>query len=603
MGIRARWGVVLGALAAGCVTWGQPTLTVAPQALTFCVEVNNIPKGREAAALAIASNEKTSFTATASQPWIKLGAATGVTNFLDPVSVDLTGFSSNTYGGIVTVTVGSLITTVPVTALVTDTPTACLDNGPWEVWYERGSNVYPSPFVFHVYSTDGSAVPYSVQISPGSAGDFLSTFPQTGTTPGDVLFSLNTDVVSKIPDGTYPITVSLITAGAGKSPDVKVTLHVTDSPVIYTFPPVFTYPYQIGQPLTVQTLDASIDDGSAQTTAVQGLGCITGGPLTGTTPFEIRYGPTAPLPTQEGSCPSGLVLTSPAAANSPQISLGNVLTSTKPLLRSGVSHFRFQAPHGFNPPGQTFDVQSTDTKTPINFTLTTNLPGGETWLSIGSASGTTTQTIQVNVNADGLSPGSYFGGITALDTSPSGSKVPLTIPVSLLVAAQATVSPNSLTFITNFKEAAPSPQTLTVTASGLGLEYILKASTTSGGNWLLLENGTGTTPGSITVSANPAGLGPGSYSGALSVAVGQAANSPLIVPVSLDDIGESGMTVNPASLTFTYSQGSNESPSTDLTVSSTGPAIDVNASAICHGCDNLIKVSPTSATTPATVTV
>ncbi len=59
------------------------------------------------------------------------------------------------------------------------------------------------------------------------------------------------------------------------------------------------------------------------------------------------------------------------------------------------------------------------------------------------------------------------------------------------------------------------------------------ASTATGGNWLSVSPATGSTPLTLAVTANPAGLANGTYKGTVTLTGAGAGNSPLAVPVTL----------------------------------------------------------------------
>jgi hypothetical protein len=72
-------------------------------------------------------------------------------------------------------------------------------------------------------------------------------------------------------------------------------------------------------------------------------------------------------------------------------------------------------------------------------------------------------------------------------------------------APTLTVSPANLSFAYTTGGATPAAQTFSVTSSGTALSYTVA---TSGGTWLS-ASGNGTTPGTVSVSVNPAGLAAG----------------------------------------------------------------------------------------------
>src|SRR5581483_11337395 len=93
-------------------------------------------------------------------------------------------------------------------------------------------------------------------------------------------------------------------------------------------------------------------------------------------------------------------------------------------------------------------------------------------------------------------------------------------------------SPASLTFSYVTGGALPNSQTVSITASTGAFGYTASASST--GNWLTVAAPTsGNTPGTLTVSVNPAGLGAGSYQGTSSLTGTGAGISPLSIGVTL----------------------------------------------------------------------
>jgi len=80
--------------------------------------------------------------------------------------------------------------------------------------------------------------------------------------------------------------------------------------------------------------------------------------------------------------------------------------------------------------------------------------------------------------------------------------------------------------------SVPASQSFSVTAVS-SLNFTVEARTNAGGNWLAVDRQSATTPSSIDVSVNPAGLIEGTYSGAVTVSAPGAANSPQVVTVNL----------------------------------------------------------------------
>lgn len=164
------------------------------------------------------------------------------------------------------------------------------------------------------------------------------------------------------------------------------------------------------------------------------------------------------------------------------------------------------------------------------FTTTATTGDGASWLSVTSSSTTLPATLTVAANPFGLAQGTYSGNIAIV----SGGTTVANIPVSFAVvpAANIQLSPTALTFAHQTNTTTnPPAQTVQVTSSGATLNF--SATATSSGNWLSVTPTSGTTPGTLSVSVNPAGLQPGSYQGSISVSSPGALNNPQTLNVTL----------------------------------------------------------------------
>src|ERR1043166_7516118 len=83
-----------------------------------------------------------------------------------------------------------------------------------------------------------------------------------------------------------------------------------------------------------------------------------------------------------------------------------------------------------------------------------------------------------------------------------------------------TVKPASLAFTCQsspFGTSCSAPQSVSVSYAVFALSFTALASTTDRGNWLSVSPALATTPATLTVSVNGAGLAVGTYSGAITV--------------------------------------------------------------------------------------
>jgi len=130
-------------------------------------------------------------------------------------------------------------------------------------------------------------------------------------------------------------------------------------------------------------------------------------------------------------------------------------------------------------------------------------------------------------------------------------------------------SPGALTFSAQRGGSNPPSQTVQLTISdGSTVSWTAAASSTAGGNWLSISPASGTTPDSVSVAVNTAGLAAGSYTG--QVTITPAGGAFVTVSVSLT-VSESPPTIGvaPASLQFTTTVGTNPA-SQSITVTNQG---------------------------------
>ncbi len=115
--------------------------------------------------------------------------------------------------------------------------------------------------------------------------------------------------------------------------------------------------------------------------------------------------------------------------------------------------------------------------------------------------------------------------------SPSASNSPQTRNVTLEVRAAPvlSLSANTMTF-TSREGAAPGSQTLSITSSGAPISFRASAPGTS---WLNVSPASGTTSATVTVSVNPAGLLPRTYTGQVVIEGTDGNSSRQTVDVSL----------------------------------------------------------------------
>jgi uncharacterized protein (TIGR03437 family) len=164
-------------------------------------------------------------------------------------------------------------------------------------------------------------------------------------------------------------------------------------------------------------------------------------------------------------------------------------------------------------------------------TLAWTATASASWLSLSASSGTAPSTLSVSIATSGLTAGSYNG--TVQIASSGASNTPVTVAVTLTVAVPApslAVSPTSLSFSYTNGGSLPAAQNLSVANTGGGS---LSWTASSSVYWLSISPASGSAPGTISVTLNPANLAPGTYSGTLQITAAGAGGSPASIAVTL----------------------------------------------------------------------
>ncbi len=177
---------------------------------------------------------------------------------------------------------------------------------------------------------------------------------------------------------------------------------------------------------------------------------------------------------------------------------------------------------------------------------------GQSWVSLSAYSGTTPQTIMINVDPGTLPTGAYAAAITITGTGASNS--PQTINIGLTVQPPGVLglSQVAMNFIGAVGSSLPAqPLLIFGGASFPTMSTRLSAATTTGGNWLSVTPPSGSTPLTGNVAVSTTGLAAGTYNGTITVTSASATNSPLLVSVTLTLTNAPQIVSSPTSLSFT----------------------------------------------------
>jgi uncharacterized protein (TIGR03437 family) len=533
------------------------------------------------------------------------------------------GLSPGAYTGFLNVTVAptsgsgsSSSLSVPATFTVSGggggngTSGATVAPSTFQFNYEQGTNTV-EPQTLSINGTTGGSDTYTIS-SPSAT--WLQTGSSQGSAPATIQIFVNP---TSLTPGAYSAYFTVTTTIAGYTSAVQVTVNTQ---VAASGVPVLVVQTTDGGSINLshtggsanpaaQTLYLSASDNSAQAfTATASVGWITLGASTGTTPGGLSASINA------SGLPNGLnsgnitITGSFGTAVVPVVVYvtGSSITSTGVLTLSA-SALTFNAVYASTVPSyQTLSVSDAAT---TSFTASASgTYGGITWLSVSPAGNLqTNQTLTVSVNQSTLPIGTYTGYIY-LTTSSGTQTVTVTLNVAATSTTALTVSATSVAFSYTTGGSSPGSQTISVTSGSTAIDFTIADSVTSG-NWLILTttagnaitSGTSEVTGfTIVVNANPAGLGPGTYTGTITLT--PASGGTLSIPVSLTVTSGSTVSVAQSTLSFSYQAGGSNPAAQSLSVSGAGGAVlAFTATAISTG--NWLTVTPTSGNTPATLAV
>ena len=391
-------------------------------------------------------------------------------------------------------------------------------------------------------TTDGSASLAFDAVANTGLLNWLTISSLSGPTPGS--FNVSADA-SNLTTGTYSgaIWVTIPTA-AGSPFRIPVTFNVTGGTISAT-PTSLSFTQIVGGAtpaaqtvqvaLSPSTSTAPYSIAASVTTPANGnwlAAAITsgGGSTPGTVTVTVTPGSLA-----VGTYTGTVTISSNGVTGSP-ISIPVTLTVQQATISAPTTALTFnQLAGGSAPASQAIAV--TSTPGPVSFSVASTTTSGGGWLSatVGGSgtSGTTPGTVQVSVNGSALAAGSYSGIVTITSTGSIGS--PISVPVVLNVGAAAvlTLTQQTLTFSAAVGQAT-TPQTVQLTSTATS-PFTVTTTTKDNGTWLTVSptSGTaGTTPVTLTVSANTQNLAAGSYSGTATISSSISLN-PVTINVSL----------------------------------------------------------------------
>jgi uncharacterized protein (TIGR03437 family) len=571
----------------------QPTLIASPLSLTFTGQVGGANPASQT--LSVTSiNGSVNFTAapatTSGGAWLSVLPTSGATNAAPQVSVSTSGLAVGHYSGTITVTASSATgspAVIQVSLSVTALPNLIATPSILSFSYTTGSAA-PAGQSVAVSTSNAASAAFSVTMSTTSGGNWLLVSPTGGASPANFVASI---APGSLTAGTYNGTITISATGFTPT-TVAVTLVVTQpkAAIQVTGGTLFVLA-NTAAPAT-STLAISSSDGSAQAFTIAAgpsqNNWLTLSPTSGTAPANVKLtvNPAGLIP---GIYMATITVTM-SALPVPTKTIQAQLTITGSNLAASPGMLTFTYQPGLPlPAAQTVSLTTVSGGSVALASVTTDVG----WLIVTPASSAPAM-LQVSISPGLLAAGTYTGDVLVKGVgSPDAS---LEIPVTITVNAtpQLTATPATLAFNYQTGGATPAPQSFALASGNVQVSF----TATSPGNWLQLSPPRGTTPGSVLVTANPAGLPAGTYGGTINV-VAYGATSSAAVAVTLTITAPPQLNIAPSQLFFAVPVGGPAPAPQTLTVTSTGAPLAFTAAAGSIW----LGVTPTSGTTPVTLTV
>lgn len=212
-----------------------------------------------------------------------------------------------------------------------------------------------------------------------------------------------------------------------------------------------------------------------------------------------------------------------------------VVLAKPPSSEVSPKQLRFTAPSG-GAPAHPQQITLTASVTGLPFSV--KVPDSSPWLQVTPLNSVSPRLVQVVADPTSLAASTKPYQTTITIETPYGEPTSISIPVSFTVGPgqppTLTIDKTNLSFPYSAHGSARS-QTILVSNSGGGkLNFAASTTTVAGGRWLAVAPGSGqalpASPATLTVTANPSGLSPGTYAGEVIVTAGSQTES---IPVTM----------------------------------------------------------------------
>ena len=224
------------------------------------------------------------------------------------------------------------------------------------------------------------------------------------------------------------------------------------------------------------------------------------------------------------------------------------------------------------------------------------------WLSVTANTGATPGSLKVSANPAGMAAGTYTGTVvlTSSDAANPSEEVEVFFTVTAATLPTLSILPAALSFTAHTGGVSQASQAVTINGGNAPIHY---TASTASASWLHTTPAGGSAPGSMNISVAPAGLAPGTYTGAVTVSAEGVANSPQAVFVTLTVSAKPApkLAVSPSSMSFTAQAGGKPPAGQTIAMVSTGDALSFKVTTSNSAA--WLSATPADGPTPGSITV
>ena len=411
--------------------------------------------------------------------------------------------------------------------------------------------------------------PYSAIIA-AAGGQPPYTF--SGTAPSG--FSLNSTTgaltSSSAPAGSYTFAITVKdAAGATSSRTFTLTVQSSTQPggsgpqITNTFPAGtvgITYSLRLTtvggcgtpfNPPTITVASGSLPPGLA----------LANNQLTGT-------------PTEAGPYSFILKATDPCGSSTKNVSL-NVAAGTSGgggSLVASPATVLFTAGLGIKPADQQVTING---PVGVSWSAAVSTTGNENWLRLASAgSGITGESVTLRAVPGTMALGSYDG---LLNISSALGNVAVPVRLTIADSVTLTADTSSIEFDQHLPASSDKLQKTFKVDAASAVQFVASANVPNSATWLSVSPTQGSTPATITVGVNTAGIPAGEYNGSVSVAPANNLGPAVTIPVKLKITVPPTLTSSAAKLETSIKEGSTQPDQETITVSSSADPVKITA--------------------------